>query len=160
MSMVVFLTLGISCRHSLDDSSGTDPDKEAAATDTAAAATPPPAPVAPTPYEGTVTDKVTEGSVQFDTISTQFPCNTHSDCTSTTFENIPKSSDDCTCKAGCTPYVVNKTEMEKREAANKKYCTNRNWFGPHCPAPPCSFSEFDKFKCVDNLCQGLAMGKN
>ena len=87
------------------------------------------------------------------------PCKADSDCTSTKYGNAPAKDADCTCAAPCTPYVVNKTEAARREATNKKFCDTDDWYGPDCPAPDCSFIEFDRYRCKDGVCGGLALGK-
>ncbi len=128
--------------------------------DGAGAAAPAPAAAsAGTTYEeGQVIGEKVEGHEQFDEISSTYPCKTEEDCTFTKFENAPKTENDCTCQASCTPYVVNKAEAQKRKAANDK-CGPDDWFGPMCPETPCRFQEFAQFKCVGGVCVGLAMGK-
>ena len=110
-------------------------------------------------YEGQVKKTWVEGSTEFDAIVSTSPCKADSDCTSTKYGNAPKKDADCTCAAPCTPYVVNKTEAAKREETNKKFCDVDDWYGPNCPAPECSFIEFDRYRCKDGVCGGLAMGK-
>lgn len=61
--------------------------------------------------------------------------------------------------ADCTPYVVNAAEKDRREAANKRYCTNEDWFGDECPETPCGFMEFESFKCEAGKCVGMALGR-
>ena len=121
--------------------------------------------VAPAPemklpaYEGQVKKKWVEGSTEFDAIVSTSPCKADSDCTSTKYGNAPAKDADCTCAAPCTPYVVNKTEAARREAANKQHCDADDWYGPDCPAPDCGFIEFDRYRCKDGVCGGLALGK-
>jgi hypothetical protein len=44
--------------------------------------------------------------------------------------------------------------------ANRELCKPTDWFGPNCPAPACTFDEFDDFKCIEGRCLGIAMGQN
>ncbi len=114
----------------------------------------------PVGYEDAVTSHKTEGQADFDTIKSSYPCTAHADCTSTKFTNVPTSDADCQCATPCTPDVVNKAEKERRETANRRFCQDDDWYGPNCPAPPCSFLDFDEFKCLDGVCHGLAVGRN
>lgn len=113
----------------------------------------------PQDYQGEVKKAWTEGSIQYDGIVSRFPCRSDHECTSTKFANAPAKEGDCTCAAPCTPYVVTVAEKERREASNKRLCDNTDWYGMRCPAPDCRFIEFEKFKCYEGRCAGLAMGK-
>jgi|GEM_PF-4631725 len=106
-----------------------------------------------------VTPGSTSGNVQILPVESDYKCNHRDDCTFTKYSNVPRSGDDCQCASPCTPYVVNKAEAGRREAANKSHCTTNDWFGDQCPAPPCSFTEFDYFKCEDGKCVGMALGE-
>ena len=112
------------------------------------------------PYQGEVKLNIVEGNMTYLGILSKYPCKTSADCTSTKYGNAPAKKDDCTCQAPCTPYVANKAEAAKREAANKKLCGVDDWFGVGCPAPACSFIDFVKFVCHEGKCAGAAMGKN
>ena len=90
------------------------------------------------------------------TISSNFPCNESSDCTFTEFANVPKSEKDCACLAACTPFVINAAEKARREAANKKFCSEGHRSASGCPSPPCGFISFEDFECVDGKCTGYA----
>lgn len=121
-----------------------------------------PAPAAaqePTAYDSPVVRETTEGSIQYNIIKSAFPCSGASDCTSTKYANIPKSANDCECAAACTPFVVNVEEMKRRKESNEKFCKASDWYGPSCPAPDCSFMEFDRFKCINGVCLAEALGK-
>ncbi len=120
--------------------------------------TPPPPPPAAPGYEGHTVVRLSEGGVEIDAIESKFPCKSAEDCTSTKYANSPQSADDCACKAACTPFVVNKSEAEKRKAANETHCGPQQWFGPGCPAPECKFIEFEAFRCINGLCHGIAEG--
>jgi hypothetical protein len=111
------------------------------------------------PLEAGVTPGTTAGSVRRVEIPSDFRCSSEADCTSTKYANAPIKKDDCTCQAGCTPFVVNKAEKDRREASNKSLCDNSDWFGDACPAPACGFIEFDTFKCVEGKCVGWALGE-
>lgn len=141
-----------SCSKSPDDLASNPP---VAVPDVAPA--PPPAP--PTPYSETVSDEVDAGGERFVTIKSTYRCASPKDCTSTKYTNVPKNPNDCTCAAACTPFVVDLAEMNRRKEANERLCKTADWYGPTCPAPDCSFQEFEEFKCVGGLCQGIAMGK-
>lgn len=110
-------------------------------------------------YQGQVKKTWVEGQTQFEGIVSDYPCKAASDCTSTKYYNVPRKDDDCTCAAPCTPYVVSKAEKERREEANKKHCDVDDWYGVECPAPDCSFIEFDAFRCYQGKCAGLALGR-
>lgn len=142
-----------SCKKSPDDLASNPPP--VVVPDVAPA--PPPAP--PTPYSETVSDEVDDGGEKFVTIKSTHRCATPKDCVSTKYANVPKDPSDCTCAAACTPFVVNVTEMNLRKEANGRLCKTGDWYGPTCPAPDCSFQEFEEFKCVGGLCQGIAMGR-
>jgi len=109
-------------------------------------------------YQGQVKKTWTEGSIQFDGIVSTYSCTKASDCTQTKYYNAPSNEDECTCAAPCTPYVVNIAEKNRRESANKRFCGVDDWYGVNCPAPDCSFIEFDQFRCYKGKCAGLAMG--
>lgn len=110
-------------------------------------------------YQGQVKKSWSEGPTQFEGIQSDFRCTKTTDCTSTKYYNAPSKDSDCTCAAPCTPYVVNVAEKDRREAANKRLCDTDDWYGVNCPAPDCSFIEFEGFRCVNGKCAGLAMGK-
>ncbi|MFA4971071.1 MAG: hypothetical protein WC683_00560 [bacterium] len=92
-------------------------------------------------------------------IPSDFTCKDRVECTFTKYANSPRSHNDCKCAAECTPYVVNSAEKERRETANKRFCTSEDWFGDDCPEIPCSFMEFESFKCEAGKCVGMALGK-
>lgn len=110
-------------------------------------------------YQGQVKKRISEGSIEVDAIVSAFSCASAKDCTATKYANAPADEDACTCAAPCTPYVVNQAEKQRREETNKRLCHNDDWYGPLCPAPNCGFIEFEKFKCHEGKCAGLAMGK-
>lgn len=114
---------------------------------------------APSNAQPGVTPGATAGGVRRATINSNFACRTKADCTSTKYSNAPGNADACGCQAGCTPFVVNNSEKARREAANKKLCSNKDWFGDECPAPPCGFIQFDNFACIDGKCVGYALGE-
>jgi hypothetical protein len=111
-------------------------------------------------YQGEVVLKITEGGIQYNAIKSKSKCETSKDCTNTKYANVPKIDRDCTCAAACTPFVVSKTDKKLREAANEKLCDQNDWYGATCPAPPCSFMGFDFYRCIDNVCFGMAAGRN
>jgi hypothetical protein len=160
--LLVLVSLSVSaCSCSKSDNADADQPPVVAEADKAPV-TPPVAPAAvkPTPYEDEVVDSKVEGAATFDLIKSKSPCKMKSDCSFTKYHNAPKSADECKCVAGCTPYVVNVTERDLRKAANEKFCSASDWYGPDCPAPPCSFMDFDTFRCVDGVCEGQAAGRN
>jgi hypothetical protein len=91
------------------------------------------------------------------TIRSNFPCKESSDCTFTKFANVPKSGKDCACLASCTPFVINATERDRREAANREFCDVGKRSASGCPSPPCSFIAFDQLDCMDSRCAGRAL---
>lgn len=95
------------------------------------------------------------GRADFSTVTSESPCKAAADCSFTKFENVPKSKTDCTCQAACEPHVVNIKERDAREESNKRLCGVSDWFGPHCPAPPCNFLEYDHFECREGKCVGI-----
>lgn len=101
----------------------------------------------------------TPGGPRRATIESDYPCNLKTECTFTKFSNTPKNANECGCQAACTPFVVNKSEKDRREASNRKHCTNKDWFGDQCPTPSCGFIEFDDFECIDGKCVGHALGQ-
>ena len=111
-------------------------------------------------YQGEVVLKINEGGIQYNAIKSKSKCTIAKDCANTKYINAPKSEGDCACAAACTPFVVNKTEKKLREAANEKLCDQNDWYGATCPAPPCNFMGFDMYKCIDEICFGLAAGRN
>jgi len=111
-------------------------------------------------YKGEVVLKITEGGIQYNAIKSKSKCTTAKDCTNSKYANAPKIDRDCTCAAACTPFVVNKSEKNLREVANKKLCDQNDWYGATCPAPPCNFMGFDFYRCIDNVCFGMAAGRN
>lgn len=110
-------------------------------------------------YQGEVVLKVKEQGIEYNAIKSEYRCTTANDCTHTKYANVPANDGDCKCAAACTPFVVNTAEAARREAANKKFCDQKDWYGPLCPAPQCNFLGFDMFKCIDGLCFGLAAGR-
>ena len=106
-----------------------------------------------------VTPQAASGNVQVVPVESKFPCKDRNECTSTKYSNSPKKDAECACAAACTPYVVSKAEAQRREAANKRLCNTSDWYGDQCPAPECSFMEFESFKCVGGKCVGMALGK-
>ena len=108
---------------------------------------------------GSVTPQATSGNVEVLPVESDFDCTDRNQCTSTKYSNSPKSDSECECAAACTPYVVNKAEADRREAANKRLCDTEDWYGDQCPAPECGFVEFESFSCVGGKCVGMAVGK-
>lgn len=160
--LLVSISLSLAaCSCSKSDNADADQPPVAAVTDKTPV-TPPvaPIPVKPTPYADEVIDSKVEGAATFDLIKSKSPCKVKADCGFTKYINAPKSANDCKCAAACTPYVVNVTERDLRKATNEKYCSASDWYGPDCPAPPCSFMDFDSFRCADGVCEGLAAGRN
>ncbi|MBT3182237.1 MAG: hypothetical protein HN337_07010 [Deltaproteobacteria bacterium] len=166
LATIIIALIATSCSNS-GDSPPTDEAKTIShpsstgdgGTGAVAAPAPTPAPASTTPYAGEVVKTVTKGSVKFDGIKSKFKCKTDGECTATKYSNAPKDASECTCQATCTPFVVNKEEARKRKESNERLCGPRQWFGPKCPAPDCSFIEFEAFKCVDDVCGGWAEGR-
>jgi len=156
----VALSLGFGLTSCSKSDSASEDQKPAAAAVAKKAVTPPPPPAPPTPYEDEVVKSEVEGGATFDIIKSKSPCKVPEDCTFSKYANAPKSADDCKCAAACTPDVVNKSERDLRKSSNEKYCSSSDWYGSDCPAPPCEFMDFDSFRCVDGVCEGLAAGRN
>lgn len=105
-----------------------------------------------------ITPKTSQGQATIVPISSDSRCRANDDCSHTRLANVPRSSSDCQCGAGCTPYVVNKDEENARQDAYIKFCKLADVLGPQCGAPTCRFIEFDTFKCEQGKCVGYALG--
>lgn len=126
--------------------------------DTTIPAAPPPAGTAPAaggPPASAVFGTSYSGRADYSTVTSKSPCKTAADCTFSKYANAPKNAPECTCQAGCEPFVVNTAEAAARKETNERLCGPSSWFGPTCTAPPCNFIEYDQFKCVDGLCVGI-----
>lgn len=90
-------------------------------------------------------------------VTSEFSCETDSDCVFTSRQNTPTNASECVCDHLCGGDLVNLTEKTAREDAYTTFCDgtyqagSENSDGSSCPEASCSQTCYET-ACEDNLC--------